>query len=593
MKPNIFKVNNTKKVIITGLVFSILFTILVGFIVMQTNAEKQERIIKITQSYAIFEDHVQTFLINKANIMKGFSAYIQTFENYDENDVYEYLEYLLQDEDEYINNIGIIKDTTITWNYPKNENQDSIGIDLSRVKGQAETIAEIKRTMKYKFDGPVKLVQGGTGYIMRVPIKKDGAYWGMISVVLKADKVMELFDNYAKETGLKVAIINREKNNSLVYGEQRIVENSLAVFDSAFIGGSWSIYVKESDEKSDTVIKLSTVITIIGLLLVIMTTYLTYSFFKSAEEIENKNDSLSEAIIRDSLTGIYSRNYFDARIVEETETVNRYGGDLSIIFFDLDHFKIVNDTYGHSCGDNVLKSVSDIVKRNLRGSDILARWGGEEFVILMPETAIDGAEATAEKLRIILETVEHSSAGRVTASFGVASYYKHEFVGSLFDRVDKALYKSKSNGRNRVTVDESSVNDGSVLIRIHWDDAWNSGNKILDMEHNELLKRGNYLIENVYKYDSKITIFEMARDLIRYASNHFENEEHILENENYEGLEWHREEHKKLIEKAELVLDQLSKNSIGPRELFKFLQNDLIRGHMIKEDLEYFHLFRK
>jgi len=119
---------------------------------------------------------------------------------------------------------------------------------------------------------------------------------------------------------------------------------------------------------------------------------------------------------------------------------------------DVDHFKKINDTYGHDIGDSVLKDMASIIKGELRDRDSFARWGGEEFVILFPETSSKNAVKICEKLRIGISQLEHSTAGKITVSFGVTQLLVGDKISSMFERCDAALYKSKKNGRNCVTV---------------------------------------------------------------------------------------------------------------------------------------------
>ena len=153
----------------------------------------------------------------------------------------------------------------------------------------------------------------------------------------------------------------------------------------------------------------------------------------------------------DSLTHIYNRLHFAHFLDAEIDKVKRYGGTFSIIFFDLDHFKEVNDNYGHLVGDEVLEKITNIVSSANRSADIFARYGGEEFIILTPETDLNGALTHAERLRNDIEKTEFKSAGNVTSSFGVTEFIvESDTVEKLFDRVDKALYLAKDRGRNRV-----------------------------------------------------------------------------------------------------------------------------------------------
>jgi diguanylate cyclase (GGDEF)-like protein/PAS domain S-box-containing protein len=152
----------------------------------------------------------------------------------------------------------------------------------------------------------------------------------------------------------------------------------------------------------------------------------------------------------DSLTQIYNRMAFNDIIETELNRTKRYKTDLSLIMFDIDHFKNVNDTYGHMTGDNVLRSLVDLVKQKIRTVDIFARWGGEEFMLLTPETSPEAAYDLAERLRIAIEEHLFASAGKVTASFGVASFKGDDSPDILTKRVDQALYRAKEGGRNRV-----------------------------------------------------------------------------------------------------------------------------------------------
>ena len=152
----------------------------------------------------------------------------------------------------------------------------------------------------------------------------------------------------------------------------------------------------------------------------------------------------------DKLTGLANRNkmveFFEAEVLR----AQRYENKLSIAILDIDFFKKFNDTYGHLVGDEVLVMLAQNLQNNLRSTDMIARWGGEEFVIIFVETALDDAVNTANILRQKVETLNHPVAGKITVSFGVTQYQKEDTLDSLFERCDQALYKAKENGRNRV-----------------------------------------------------------------------------------------------------------------------------------------------
>ena len=162
-------------------------------------------------------------------------------------------------------------------------------------------------------------------------------------------------------------------------------------------------------------------------------------------------EQMSLMAFTDPLTNIYNRLHFSNFLESEIDRANRYGGTFSIIFFDLDGFKVINDEYGHLAGDTILKEVARVVQNANRSADIFARYGGEEFIILTPSTDIAGAKVHAERLRIDIENHKFHDISKLTCSFGIAEFKPDaDDIASLFKRADAALYKAKSLGRNRV-----------------------------------------------------------------------------------------------------------------------------------------------
>lgn len=161
-----------------------------------------------------------------------------------------------------------------------------------------------------------------------------------------------------------------------------------------------------------------------------------------------------DVAIRDDLTGLHNRRYFNERLLDEVERVRRYGGALGLIMCDIDHFKKINDTYGHPVGDRVLCRIAELLGMTLRKSDVIARYGGEEYAALLPNTDKSLSLTIAEKLRHSIETdvFRHGNADiKTTLSFGVAAFGvdSNSFEG-LISAADKALYRAKAQGRNRV-----------------------------------------------------------------------------------------------------------------------------------------------
>jgi diguanylate cyclase (GGDEF)-like protein len=175
-------------------------------------------------------------------------------------------------------------------------------------------------------------------------------------------------------------------------------------------------------------------------------------FTQRNELLRAQAAKLEELATTDVLTGTFNRRKFNELILAEIERVRRYGHPLSLLVVDIDHFKRTNDAHGHEAGDEVLIVLAGLIRAGIRATDSLARWGGEEFVVLSPEVSVEEAAGLAERLRSAAGTYKYSFVGRVTASIGVAQHRVGETPDELFARADEALYRAKEGGRDRVEV---------------------------------------------------------------------------------------------------------------------------------------------
>jgi len=168
------------------------------------------------------------------------------------------------------------------------------------------------------------------------------------------------------------------------------------------------------------------------------------------EEKEALTKQLKELSVTDALTGAYNRHKLISVLEDEEKRVQRYGGYFTLIMFDIDHFKVLNDTYGHSFGDHVLVHIARIVKQTIRSSDMLFRYGGEEFIVFLPNTNLEAAVITAEKIRQVITEYEFGHEHNVSASFGVTQYDRQSTIKDVLKKVDQLLYSAKDSGRNCV-----------------------------------------------------------------------------------------------------------------------------------------------
>ena len=171
---------------------------------------------------------------------------------------------------------------------------------------------------------------------------------------------------------------------------------------------------------------------------------------KNLAALQIEKSEYEKSSKEDPLTGCLNRAGFSSILLREQENLSKNGCPVSFVMLDIDHFKDVNDTYGHSVGDEVLVNLTRLIRDKIRNTDALVRWGGEEFVILCSDTPIQNAQFLAEKLRVAIEGATLIKQQQVTCSFGIAEMIPGEDPKKLFERADKALYSAKEGGRNRV-----------------------------------------------------------------------------------------------------------------------------------------------
>lgn len=303
------------------------------------------------------------------------------------------------------------------------------------------------------------------------------------------------------------------------------------------------------------------------------------------EELQKKNLLLSEQNMYDRLTGINNRTFFDQQINLMMGEQSRYGYELTLCMFDLDNFKQVNDLYGHDRGDEVLIRIADETRKQLRASDIFARWGGEEFVILFPHTDIDKAYTAAEKIRLHIEHIQHIGIGNVTVSMGLANRNNGESYESWFKRADHAMYGAKRNGRNQIQVAQPM--DTAVYMYIEWNENWCSGNHSIDKQHKHLLEVGNKLMHYVM-IKNDLFILSTLDELLMDIKIHFKSEEQMLEEINYQGCDEHKIAHQHLLEVGNRFRNEMINGHVSTGDVVNLVVNTIIMEHMLKEDILYF-----
>ncbi len=263
-----------------------------------------------------------------------------------------------------------------------------------------------------------------------------------ISQLLEDPEILDMFCEYLRE----LSAAGKDASVPLNHMGSGYIASFLGLRDvSGSVRGYLLLIVRDdflSRVRRDLIVQI-----VLGVLLAAV--FLAAAFIYILDKIR-----LAQLSSTDSLTGLLNRRSFSSRIINEHERGNRYGSTYSVIAADLDNFKQINDTFGHHIGDEVLKSVSHLISQSLRKVDAAARWGGEEFMVLLPETVQQAALVTAERIRTRIEEFEFRKAGTVTVSMGVSERAGEDTsTEQVFQRADAALYRSKALGKNRTSVE--------------------------------------------------------------------------------------------------------------------------------------------
>ena len=178
----------------------------------------------------------------------------------------------------------------------------------------------------------------------------------------------------------------------------------------------------------------------------------TQQLTETIKRLEINSKELTYEANHDHLTGLYNRQKLNEELKKEIHRELRYKRDLSIVMFDIDHFKKINDTFGHDKGDEVLVKLAQISSKSIRAVDTLSRWGGEEFIILLPETSIDKAKNVTENLKNDLSSIKLPDDTNLSASFGITILREDDTKDTFLKRVDEAMYEAKDNGRDTIVI---------------------------------------------------------------------------------------------------------------------------------------------
>lgn len=308
---------------------------------------------------------------------------------------------------------------------------------------------------------------------------------------------------------------------------------------------------------------------------------------------ERSDHRLRAVAMKDRLTGCWNRIKIEEVARQEMARLERYSYPVSLVIIDLDHFKRFNDEYGHSVGDLILKTFAELAQSTLRTTDVLGRWGGEEFIIILPSSGFPEAIRMAERLRIALEEFTFPGGYRATASFGVAVCQSIDTWEDWLNRADAALYLAKEKGRNRVKAEGMEIDpkllitQNAMVFQLRWSDEYASGQADIDEQHQALFARANEVLRTGTDGADKKHTAKVMRELITDVRNHFIFEEIVLDESAYVHLRDHAAIHRRLLDRANVVLEKFESHEVGVAEMFHFVIYELIVQHILIEDRKY------
>ena len=306
---------------------------------------------------------------------------------------------------------------------------------------------------------------------------------------------------------------------------------------------------------------------------------------------ERSDARLRDFARRDGLTGCWNRIRVEEVAAREIARLRRYGHPVSTILIDLDHFKEVNDHFGHALGDAVLKDFVKIARASVRDTDILGRWGGEEFIVVLPMSGLDEAAAIAERLRARVRGNLFPGGVRITVSIGVAVCLSTDSWTDWVMRADMALYRAQASGRDNVKIEGVEfAPEGTRVSHLIWREGFTSGDPAIDSQHRALFDQANALLA-LGSVPHKPEVIAAVRAFLVDEVAHFADEERIVEAADYEGAHDHARIHRELLARAEDLLARYGNDEIAASGVLDFVVHELFANHILTEDIRFSHAF--
>ena len=281
--------------------------------------------------------------------------------------------------------------------------------------------------------------------------------------------------------------------------------------------------------------------------------------------------------------------------LQESRRLQRYGHPASLLMLDVDSFTQITDSRGTAAAEKILAGIADVLQGRIRTTDLMGRWGFDQFAIVLTNTGLNGARILAERVRVALMEQEFAIADRITASIGIAEAHTGESLDEWISRAESALQLAKGSGGNSVVDDAPGVGNDAVdrkvvpsLLLLEWQVECESGNAAIDVEHKALFTHAQALIAAMNDATPKGRFLELANALIVHLAAHFGEEEVLFRSAGYLGAHAHAQIHAHLLSRARTLASGYENGENTAGELADFLVSKVIVRHHMVEDTKYF-----
>ena len=310
---------------------------------------------------------------------------------------------------------------------------------------------------------------------------------------------------------------------------------------------------------------------------------------EAAQRLVRSLRALEREAATDGLTGLWNRRQLEQVMAVELARCRRYTQVASLVLLDVDHFKELNDRFGHDAGDRALSAIGKAIARTARSTDTPCRWGGEEFAVLAPGVSAIAAVRLADRIREEVARTDCGVPAKVTLSAGVAQLDPTESMEQLLKRVDLALYQAKRAGRNRVDL-ASGRGDSAEhrLFQLVWDPTYECGDPLIDGQHRQMFALGNAVMDEAMSGAPREVIRSRLAALLAHTVSHFSDEEQFLERVGFGGRSQHMALHRALVDEAVRLDGLIEGGRVGVQELLNFLVVRVVHDHLLGADVAFF-----